>query len=42
VEEQAVSMVTLGPLRLKNHEMRFERRAGPVPVAVYLGALSMS
>lgn len=41
-DEQAVSIVILGPLRLKNHEMRFDSSAGPVPVAVYFGALSMS
>jgi hypothetical protein len=35
-DEQAVSIVALGPFKLKNHETLLERSAGPVPVAVYL------
>jgi hypothetical protein len=31
-DEHAVSMVMLGPLRLKNHEIRFARIEPPVPV----------
>lgn len=41
-DEHAVSMVMLGPLRLKNHEIWFDKMEVPKPVAEYFGILSRS
>lgn len=41
-DEHAVSMVMLGPLRLKNHEIRFDKMDVPKPVAEYFGIASRS
>jgi hypothetical protein len=41
-DEHAVSMVMLGPLKLKNHETRFDKMEVPKPVAEYFGIASRS
>lgn len=41
-DEHAVSRLILGPFMLKNHEMRFDMMADPVPVPWYRGKSSRS